>query len=420
VTETEGEKRVKRAAAELGEPRGESTGGTDDPRTKNGDRPNGGEKEVEQALSAATELASAALVETRLRITGPDASMVLNIPEKADPTEGTFGPYGLFGVKEAQNPGGNGERFDLSGRTDCHHHVHSVVLWAPVMLAPGEATRPVGVAEPTATATLEVATSFVQWSAVIGGALVALALSLVLIAFGSALGLGIVSSSPTWRDASPTLAVGAGIYLLLTALASFGLGGYVAGRLRERWHPTAHSNVVEFRDGAHGVLAWAIAAVVGGIIIAVTASGITSKAVEPTSSPVATAGEPLIAYELDRLFRAERHPPGTELTYARAEAARILLAAAGRQGIPPEDRTYLVRLVAGQTGAAPADSERRVDVAITASATAVHKARRSAVILGFSTAASLLFGAAAAWYAACAGGRHRDEVTPPLTWRWSS
>jgi hypothetical protein len=158
--------------------------------------------------------------------------------------------------------------------------------------------------------------------------------------------------------------------------------------------------------------------VVGGIIIAVSAAGIT-KAVEPTSSAVATAGEPLIAYELDRLFRAERHPPEAQLTYARAEAARILLAAAGRQGITPEDRTYLARLVAGQTGASPADAERRADIAFTQTATAVHKARRSAVILGFSTAASLLFGAAAAWYAACAGGRHRDDVAPPLSWRWS-
>ena len=190
------------------------------------------------------------------------------------------------------------------------------------------------------------------------------------------------------------------------------------GRLRERWHPTAPASIVEFRDGAHGVLAWAIAAVISGIIIAASVAGITSKAVEPSSSAVATAGEPLIAYELDRLFRAERHPPGAELTYARAEAARILLAAAGRQGISPDDRTYLVRLVAGQTGAAQADAERRADVAITAAATAVHKARRSAVIFGFSTAASLLFGAAAAWYAACEGGRHRDEVAPPLTWRW--
>jgi hypothetical protein len=90
---------------------------------------------------------------------------------------------------------------------------------------------------------------------------VAAALSLVLIAFGSAVGPSIISSSPTRRDTSPALAVVSGIYLLLTALLSFGLGGYVAGRLRERWNPTAPSNVVEFRDGTHGVLAWAVAVV---------------------------------------------------------------------------------------------------------------------------------------------------------------
>ena len=285
------------------------------------------------------------------------------------------------------------------------------------MLASNEAARRVEVSESIATGPL-VSTSFVQWSAVIAGALVALALSLVLIAFGSTLGLGIVSSSPTWRDTSPALAIGSGIYLLLMALASFGLGGYVAGRLRERWHPTASASIVEFRDGVHGVLAWAIAAVISGIIIAASVAGVASKSVEPASSSVTAAGEPLIAYELDRTFRAEHHPPAAELTYARAEAARLLLAAASRQGITPEDRGYLARLVAGQTGAAPTDAERRVDVAITAAATAVHKARRSAVILGFSTAASLLFGAAAAWYAACEGGRHRDEVNPPSTWRW--
>ena len=251
----------------------------------------------------------------------------------------------------------------------------------------------------------------------------AVALIVVLIAFGSAIGLSIASTSPTWRDASPALAVGSGIYLLLTALVSSGLGGYVAGRLRERWHPSASTNVVEFRDGVHGVLAWAIAAVVSGIIIAASVVGVASKAVEPASSTAAsptsaTAGEPLIAYELDRLFRAERHPPEADLAYARTEAARILLAATGRQGISADDRAYLVRLVASKTGAAPADAERRVDTAITAATTAVQKARRSAVILGFSTAASLLLGAAAAWYGACAGGRHRDEAAPPLSWRW--
>jgi hypothetical protein len=286
------------------------------------------------------------------------------------------------------------------------------------MLAPNETARRIEATEPTATVAVEGAIPFLQWGAIIAGALLAAALSLVLIAFGSAIGLSVLSSSPTWRDVSPALTVASGIYLLLTALASFGLGGYVAGRLRERWHPSAPGNVVEFRDGTHGVLAWAIAVVLSGVVIAASVAGVASKAVEPATSSNATTSEPLIAYELDRLFRAERRSPEADLTYNRAEAGRILLAATGRQGISADDRAYLVRLVANKTGIAPPDAERRVDTAITGATTAVQKARRSAVILGFSTAASLLLGAAAAWYAAAAGGRHRDDVSRPLSWPW--
>jgi hypothetical protein len=275
----------------------------------------------------------------------------------------------------------------------------------------------VAVSERTEIVAVETATSFLQWTPVIAGALVASAISLVLIAFGSAIGLSILSSSPTWRDASPALAVLSGLFLLLTAIASFGLGGYVAGRLRERWHQSAHNDVVEFRDGTHGVVAWALAVVITGLVATASAAVIASRGVQPATSPVATTGEPLIAYELDRLLRAGQRPLEGDLTYTRAEAGRLLLAATGRRGIAPEDRTYLVRLVAARAGIPQPDAERRVDDAITGATTAVHKARRSAVILAFATAVSLLVGAAAAWYASCVGGRHRDNVAPSLTWR---
>jgi MFS family permease len=201
---------------------------------------------------------------------------------------------------------------------------------------------------------------------------------------------------------------------------SFSLGGYVAGRLRERWHPGAHTNEVEFRDGTHGVVAWALAVVITGLVAAASAAGIASKAAQSTATPEATTGESLIAFELDRLFRGDRRPIEGDITYSRAEAGRILLRAAGRQGITPDDRAYLVRLIAARTGIAPSAAENRVNDAIAAATTAVQKARRSAVILGFATAVSLLFGAAAAWFASCAGGRHRDNVAPSLTWRWRS
>ena len=273
------------------------------------------------------------------------------------------------------------------------------------------------VSERTEIVAVETATSFLQWTPVIAGALVASAISLVLIAFGSAIGLSILSSSPTWRDASPALAVLSGLFLLLTAIASFGLGGYLAGRLRERWHQSAHNDVVEFRDGTHGVVAWAIAVVITGIVAAASAAVIASREVQPATSPIATTSEPLIAYELDRLFRAGQRPFEGDLTYTRTEAGRILLTATGRRGIAPEDRTYLVRLVATRTGISQPDAERRVDEAIAGATTAVRKARRGAVILAFATAVSLLVGAATAWYASCVGGRHRDGVAPSLSWR---
>lgn len=61
-------------------------------------------------------------------------------------------------------------------------------------------------------------------------------------------------------------------------------------------------------------LGLAIAAAISGLVIGASLAGAASKALEPTSSRA--AGEALIAYELDRLFRAERHPSATDLNLA--------------------------------------------------------------------------------------------------------
>ena len=269
--------------------------------------------------------------------------------------------------------------------------------------------------ERAAIVPVETGSIFLNWSAVIAGAITAAALSLVLMAFGSAIGLAVTSTAPSWRDTSATLAVLSGLYLLLTAVVSFGFGGYVAGRLRTRWTATLHNDFVEFRDGAHGLVSWALAVVISGIAAAIMATAIASESVPPVAAPTANAGEALIAYDLDRLFRSDRRPQG-DISYSRAEANRILLAATSRAGMKPDDRTYLARVVAGQTGIAQPEAEKRVDEAVEAARTAVKKARQSGVIVGFSLAVSLLLGAAAAWYAACLGGQHRDAAAPPLRW----
>jgi hypothetical protein len=265
------------------------------------------------------------------------------------------------------------------------------------------------------TIPVEISTPFLNWAPVVAGALVASALSLVLLAFGASLGLSVTSTAPTWRDASALLALISGLFLVLTAVVSFGFGGYIAGRLRRTWAAGLHNDFVEFRDGAHGLVSWALAVVLSGLVAAFIAGAMTSRAVSPATTPTANTGEALIAYDLDRLFRSDRRPQG-DLAYPRAEATRILLAASSREGMKADDRGYLARLVASQTEIAQPDAERRVDEAVAAATQAVKKSRQSAVILGFSIAVSLLLGAAAAWYAATLGGQHRDQTAPPLRW----
>src|ERR1700753_899460 len=94
-----------------------------------------------------------------------------------------------------------------------------------------------------------------QWTPILAGALVATALSSILVTFAATVGLGVSSTAPTWRDASWALWLLSGIYLILQALISFGCGGYVAGRTQGpagRGHPAGN----ERREGFHGIAAW--------------------------------------------------------------------------------------------------------------------------------------------------------------------
>jgi hypothetical protein len=254
----------------------------------------------------------------------------------------------------------------------------------------------------------------IQWSAIIAGAVGAAALAFVLHTFAGAIGLSISSAAPTWRDTSWALVLMSGLYLVLMALASYGFGAYLAARLRA---PVAGgAEGVEFSDGMHGLIVWALATLLTGLI-AVAAVQALPRLAAPSGASSGTsasvAGENIIAYDLDRLFRSERRPQGVDanISYPRSEAARILLTASSHRGMQAEDRAYLVRLVSAMTGLAPPDAERRVADVITRANENIARARATVVILGF--------GAVAAWFAACAGGRQRDgrETLHPL-WDW--
>ena len=248
---------------------------------------------------------------------------------------------------------------------------------------------------------------YFSWSPAVAGALIATALSAVLIAFGTAVGLGVASSAPTWRDASIALWLLSGLYLILVALVSFGLGGYVAGSIRTGL-PAMDSADVEYRDGLHGLAAWAIAVVLTVLLTALVGSATLTRSPSARTTPSVSAAEPMLSYEIDRLFRPARRTQNAETAMERAEAGRILLTSSSHSGVATEDRTYLIQLVSGVTGLTGPDAERRVDTVIGDAKTAIKRSRSAAIIAAFSIAASILLGAVVSWFAASEGGRHRD------------
>jgi hypothetical protein len=256
---------------------------------------------------------------------------------------------------------------------------------------------------------------YVQWGGIFAGAVIAGAVSFVLLSFGSAIGLAVTPLNPTWR--TPTLLLGglSGVWVLVIAIGSMAAGGYVAGRMRTTWHVT-HTDEVEFRDGVHGLIVWALAVTLGAVLSALAATALVTGVAAADDGRSAGAPGP-IAYEVDRLFRSDQ---GLVLVapHVREEAGRLLTAAAREPEFRADDRAQLTRLVVATTRAAPEAAATRVSQSVASVREKIAAARRAAVVLAFATAASLMASAAAAWQAACIGGRHRDNAAPPsLAWR---
>ena len=150
----------------------------------------------------------------------------------------------------------------------------------------------------------EAAFSYVNWSAIVAGA------------GGGCAGVGAARLRRRGRSGGEfdrsdlagrlVCAGGAlGLYLVLVAIVAYGAGGYVVGRLRARLS-AGPPDEIEFRDGVHGAAAWALATLLAALIAFGGAQALTRLAAPssgPAGSSTSVAGENLIAYDLDRLFR---------------------------------------------------------------------------------------------------------------------
>jgi hypothetical protein len=292
----------------------------------------------------------------------------------------------------------------------------------------------------------DIHSSAVAWSAIIGGAVAALSLSLLLFILGSGLGLASLSG---WMHTGPSAMTVTSVtvaWLIITQWISAGLGGYLAGRLRTRY-VSIHTDEMFFRDTAHGFLAWAVATVVTAALFASSAiSGIGSAGhmmmagagaagfahpgmERPMGSSPMGGPEEAHMYLVDSLFRpattAQQPVGGPPSSIAplpgadrevRAEANRIFLNGLKNGDVPAADKAYLSLLVASRTNITIQEAQNRVDDAVAQmkadeeqAKQAMEKARKTGATLSIFTFLALLVGAFIASVTGALGGKRRDE-----------
>jgi hypothetical protein len=281
--------------------------------------------------------------------------------------------------------------------------------------------------------------SAASWPAIFAGAVVAVAVSFILVALGGGLGLAIISPWPGHGASATAFTINAAIWLIVSQWVSAAVGGYIAGRLRTKWVGT-HTHEVFFRDTAHGLVTWSVATL---LIVLVLASSATSMiggglramggAASAGAQGVATAGgaaagpqgaipgppgggpPAALTYDIDKLFRptsasagagawpgggasagagaspgasagtmgaatgAGPSPPGMDTSGdPRVEAVFIAFNGIAHGGFSDDDRGYLAQLVQRETGVPAQEAQKRVDDFVTATKNAEDRARAAA------------------------------------------
>jgi hypothetical protein len=272
--------------------------------------------------------------------------------------------------------------------------------------------------------------NYVEWPAVLAGAVLAAALSFVFLTFGTAIGLSATSPWPGSGLSAKVVASIAIFWVMAQQIGSLMIGGYVAGRLRTRWHEKGHE--ADFRDGLHGGLVWAVGVVISALLVFATAGAVARTGAEvagKTAASAVTTTDPMDAV-IDTMLRptttaqapaatppaaSARPRPSTPATGGedtRAEISRILATSVATGGLSSENRAYLAQLIAQRTGLTQQEAERRVETAANGVREAADKTRKAAVLAGFVTAAGLILSLGAAWWASMKGGQHRDNSVP--------
>lgn len=265
--------------------------------------------------------------------------------------------------------------------------------------------------------------SYLAWGPIFGGTVLSATISTIMTAFGSAIGLSMISAETGRSSSLVALAIAGALWALWVTVSACAAGGYLAGRMRR---PAADSSAHErgIRDGAHGLVVWAAGALLVAFVTSSSLIGAAKTAATGVAATAAGAGSLIsqnadpLASALDSVMRSTGTTPPTAAE--RDEASRILISGLSTGKLEQADRDYITSRIATRMNIPQADAEKRIDdtfaklnQAKETAKEAAERARKIAVITAFLTAAVLLVGAAAAWLAAQLGGKHRDEEMDP-------
>ncbi len=271
--------------------------------------------------------------------------------------------------------------------------------------------------------------SAVSWGAVMAGAAVAAALSLILLMLGTGLSLSAVSPWVHTEPGARAFGLSTILWVSFTSVLASAAGGYIAGRMRTKWIAVSNDEK-HFRDTAHGLLAWAVASLLTAVLLAQVSQSIVERGSAVGAVAVAglTAENDEFGYYIDTLFRSDV-PTAAAATAdqgslqarraVESEISRMFVVALAAQALPVDDMQHAAQLVAQHAGIATQLAEDRVNDAFArihaqrldnrkAAQLVADETRKASAIAALWLFISLLIGAFVASLAATFGGRQRD------------
>jgi uncharacterized tellurite resistance protein B-like protein len=282
--------------------------------------------------------------------------------------------------------------------------------------------------------------SRISWGAVLGGAVVALAVGLMLHALGAGIGATTVDPVDGATPTARSFGIGAAIWMLVSNLIALGIGGYAAARL---------SGTSDNTDGTlHGLAVWATSFLISAVLLGNLVAGIASTvgsgaasviggAAQGAGSMAAAAGQQVanrtdtstlqsvtqqVTGRMQAAFEGSGGAPAALTSDQRkAEIARLATRRLTDGQLAAPDRDRLNQLVAAEYNIPAQEAQQRVQQAeqqaVEAAQRAEDTARRAAdaaasgaATAGYAVFAIMLLGAGAAILGARKGTRDLHAV----------